>query len=365
MAGSLRTGVVCALFAVSVLVAACTGGRHATPQDVLVSLTEEVIVPRFQAVSDAMNGLRTALHTLCATPSPTTLTAARTAWRDARTPWMRSQAMWFGPVMQRRTRSWVDWSPVHEAGIQQMLSERDTIGPEHVREFLPANQRGLGAIEYVLFADDQQVLTQLTQPDSIHCAYVTSLGDVIAAEMAGVLADWTGTNADGNAYAAYFNGTGRSALVDQAAVDEVVRTSVFLTRSITDMQLGKALGADSGQPEPAAIPGGAGHNVVADLWNQVAGMQDVYVGAEAGFGLSDLVRGVSKETDTRVVAGFEEALAAIDKLEEPLRDKVLNDPELAWQAHARLKELQRVLNTEVVSLLGVSVGFADTDGDSG
>lgn len=29
-----------------------------------------------------------------------------------------------------------------------------------------------------------------------------------------------------------------------------------------------------------------------------------------------------------------------------------------------VKELQRVLNTEVVSLLGVSVGFSDTDGDS-
>ena len=179
--------------------------------------------------------------------------------------------------------------------------------------------------------------------------------------------DWTGDSGAGSGYAAYLNGTGSVSLLDQQAVDEAVRTSVFLTRSIADMKLGKALGADGVKPDPAAIPGGDGHNAVADLRNQVLGMQDVYLGGEADstLGVSALVRGVSEDADERMRGHFANALAAVDGLREPLQSTVMEDPDPARLAHQRLRELQVALNTEVVSLLGVTVGFSDTDGDAG
>ena len=96
-------------------------------------------------------------------------------------------------------------------------------------------------------------------------------------------------------------------------------------------------------------------------------MQDVYLGAEhdTGLGVSDLVRGVSEEADDRMRDHFSAMLAAIDDLREPLQSSVLDNPEPVRLAHQRFQELQRALNTEVVSLLGVTVGFADTDGDAG
>ncbi len=337
---------------------ACAAESPPSRQDVLVSLTDLVIVPRFQSVADEMNGLKDALHTLCAGPSPATLDGAGA-------PWMRAPAMWLGPAMERRSRSLVDWSPIDPERIEAMLADRDAVMAADVREFLASTQRGLGAIEYVIFGDDGAVLAALGQPDGIRCQYLAALGDVAAAETDGVLADWTGANPDGKAYAGYFNGTAAHSLLDKAAVDELVRTSVFLTRSITDLRLGQALGANNGPPEPAAIPGGAGQNAVADLRNQAPGMQDVYLGSGPGYGLSALVRGVSPDADDRTIAGFKAALAAIDQLEEPLPATIVDNPEPARMAHERLQHFQRALNTEVVSLLGVSVGFADTDGDSG
>ena len=62
---------------------------------------------------------------------------------------------------------------------------------------------------------------------------------------------------------------------------------------------------------------------------------------------------------------FENALEAIGQLEEPLHANMAQNPAAAQAAHARLTELKRALNTEVVSLLDISVGFADTDGDGG
>ena len=346
---------------------ACSQEPPPSRQDVLVNLTEEVIVPRFQAVSEEMGATRDALHGLCIEPTSANLHASRTQWRQARAAWMRSQSMWFGPVMDRRSRTLVDWSPVDPERIEVTLGKRDSVSARDVREFFGATQRGLGAIEYVIFGDDSEVLASLQDPTGIRCQYLTALGDVVAREMTDVLLEWTGDGTSCGGYANYFNGIASIALVEQQAVDEIVRTSVFLTRSIADMRLGKALGSDGGIPDPSAIPGGKGNNAVADLHNQVIGMQEMYLGGntEGALGVDDLVRGVSAEANVRMLDHFTATLAAIDQLQEPLQSTVADNPEPALAALQQVQELQRALNTEVVSLLGVTVGFADTDGDGG
>ena len=342
-----------------------SGAAAPSKQEVIASLTDGLILPRFRSVAEEMSNARAALHALCSDPSPDTLADARTSWREARAEWLRSQAIWFGPVMDRRSRSLVDWAPVDPERIEKSVSKRESVTANDVREFLGATQRGMGAVEYVVFGDDTEVLASLGERRGIRCQYLTALGDVAAEETAAVVADWAGEGTDSDGYAGYFKGTAKVALVDQQAVDEVVRTSVFITRSISDMRLGKALGATDGHPDPSAIPGGAGNNAVSDLRNQVLGMRDTYQGANDTLGISDLVRGVSADADERMRGHFEQALAAVDGLQEPLRETIAQDPGPAQLAYQRMQELQRALNTEVVSLLGVTVGFSDSDGDGG
>lgn len=359
--------ILLSLLVLALLATACASAAPPSRQDVLASLADDLIVPRFQAVATESGQLRDALHSLCAQPNADTLDGARTAWREARSPWMRSQAIWFGPAMDRRSRILVDWSPIDPERIEATLVKRESISASDVREFLGSTQRGFGAIEHVIFGRDAAVLESLADPGGIRCQYLTALGDVVADETSGILADWTGDGSESGGYAGYFKGTAGVALVDQQAVDEVVRTSVFITRSINDMRLGKALGADGVDADPSAIPGGEGHHAVADLRNQVLGMQDTYLGpgTDGALGISALVQGVSREANDRMRGHFTAALGAIDGLREPLQSTVVSDPEPARLAHQRIRELQRALNTEVVSLLGVTVGFADTDGDGG
>ena len=338
-----------------------------TRQEVLVRATDDLIVPRFRDVAQKMSALKDSLHALCDSPSQERLDAAKDAWRQARVPWMRSQAMWFGPAMDRRSRSYVDWAPIEPERIENMLEKRDSVDALYLREFLASTQRGLGSVEYVLFAGDDAVLEGLAEPSSIRCQYLVALGDLVAEEMEGALADWTGENAEGTAYAAYFNGTADDSLIGKSALNELVRTSVFMSRTITDMRLGKALGVDGFHADPTALLGGNGHSIVADMRNQVLGMRDVYLGGEAdsGYGVSALARGLSEDTDERMRSAFESALQAIDALEEPLRETIQSDPQPALEAHAALKHMQLTLSTDIVSLLDITVGFADTDGDGG
>ena len=351
------------LSALVVLAIAC--GAGGTGEDaVLISLTDSIIVPGYEAVSQEAGDLREALDGLCALPSDTALAEARQAWRDVRAPWMRSEATWLGPVMERRSVSVMDWPEIRPERIEAMLAGSPATTEDDVRHTLASTQRGLGAIEYLLFDPDAMEL--LSSPSSARCDYLIAMGRVVESESRALAEAWTAGDGSSPAYGDFLTGRADISLLAGEAVAEVVRTQVFLTRTIVDMRLASALGLRGGGTDPAAIPGGMGRNALSDLRNEILGMRDVYIGPDGddGLGISDLVLELSTETDERMRGHFESSLAAIDAVGMPLRPAIDEQPERVRAVYDRLLDLQRTLSTEVVSLLGVSVGFGDTDGDS-
>ena len=332
--------------------------------DVLISLTDAVIVPGYEATATASSELRETLEGLCASPTDGSLSTAQQAWRDARAVLMRSEATWFGPFTDRRSEGLMAWPQTDPERIEAMLVNNPATTEDDVRNGLASTQRGLGAIEYLLFAPDAMDL--LSDSSAGRCGYLVALGLVIETEANAILETWT-EGEDGDVpYSGYFTGRASSSLITGQAVAELVRTQVFLIRTLVDVRLAVALGLREGGPDLSAIPGGNAFNVLDDLRNEVLGLQDMYVGADGddGFGISDIVKRLSTETDERMRDYFEESLEAIDAVEGPLRVAVSERPEQVEDVYDSLAELQRTLSTEVVSLLGVSVGFSDTDGDS-
>ena len=353
----------CFIGVLAALAMAC-GSNAPDEEKVLISLTDSIIVPGYEAVAEATSELRRSLDSLCAAPSLSLWVDARQAWRDARTPWMRSEATWFGPVMDRRSMRLVDWPLVEPERVEAMLIDNPAVTGVDVRDRLASTQRGLGAIEYVLFREDS--LESLQDPSSTRCDYLTALGEVVESETGAIAADWAVKRSTGAAYKDFFTGRSDSSLDTDQAVAELVRTQVFLIRTVVDMRLAGAMGLRDAKPDLLALPGGDGENALSDLRNEILGMRDMYFGHEesGGPGISDIVLGLSSETDERMRERFTSALAAIDAVEPPLRAAIAERPEQVQAVYDRLSELQRTLSTEVVSLLGVSVGFSDTDGDS-
>ena len=349
---------VCLLFGALVAVSAACGPSGPDEGEVLTSITDEVIVPGYEELAAEAASLSGALAALCSAPSDAALGNAHGAWRGAREAWARSEASGLGPVLDRRSTGVIAWAVTEPERIDALLASGSAITPDFVRNNISSTQRGLGGIEYVLFADDAP---QLLAADPARCAYLTSAGEVIADEAAALFDDWTAGG--GSPYREYFTGQSSISLVSTQAVAEVVRTQVFLIRTIVDMRLAGALGL-RGDADPTAIPGGAGRNALADLRNQVLGMRDVYEGVGEGQGVSALVVPLSEDADARVRAGFEASLAAIDAVDGPLREAAAESSPEAVAVYEALMALQDTLATEVVSLLGVSVGFSDADGDS-
>ncbi len=354
---------------VGVLIAlaiACNQGDDTTPseEEVLISLTDLIIVPGYESVAAETGELRAALDTLCTNPSDDALAAAQQAWRDTRAPWMRSEATWMGPVMDRRSLGIMDWPLVEPERIENMLENTPATTADDIRYTLSSTQRGMGAIEYLVFADDAP--DALSESGSIRCDFLASLGEVVDVEAAAVTEEWTTGIERETAYKDFFTDRGTTSLLTGQAVAELVRTQVFLIRTIVDMRLAAAMGLRPDGPDLELLPGGKGEHALDDLHNQILGMRDMYVGhdSEGGYGISHIVRELSVETDDRMKQNFDDALAAIDDVDVPLRRALTERPEQVREVYDRLSDLQRTLSTEVVSLLGVSVGFSDTDGDS-
>ena len=329
--------------------------------EVLESLTAQVILPGYGATVSALAQMEQSVDAMCADPTQAGLDAARQDWRAARQAWLRTESYRFGPAMDRRSVSLLDWWPIEADKADALLDDEEEVTEERVLEYLPATQRGLNVLEHLLFGPGSAALADGSGAEG-RCPYLRSLASVARNEADGILAEWQGTEA-GRGYAAYFDGTGSLALLDSEAEAEVVRSLVFQVRAIANMRLGAALGID-GEADTSAIPGGDADNTREDLLSQLDSIEAMYRGAEGGLGLSARVASVSEETDARMLAAIDSTIAAASSLDGSIIAQLEADPGQVRMVYDSMKELQRVLNTEIVSLLGVSVGFSDTDGDS-
>ena len=207
------------LAALALMSAAC-GSRGPSDAGVLISLADEVAVPAFQAVAEDMARLDEATQSVCQNPDDVSVEATRQAWHDARASWMASEAMWFGPVMERRSRSLLDWSPTDVDGIEELLAQGRALTATDIREALASNQRGFGAMEYVLF--EKEMTASLERP-SPRCAFLSALTSAARQEADAILSAWVEGDG-GPPYRDYLTGRSGVALLASEGVAEVVRT---------------------------------------------------------------------------------------------------------------------------------------------
>ena len=347
---------VAALVIVGAVCAAAVGCGAGTPDrgDVLGDLADEVIVPAYERLAASTEALAGATAELCSTLDPDDWAAARRALGEARADWSYSEAMWVGPVMERRSWAVIDW-PISPSEIEDLIADTAVeIDYDRLARRIGADQRGLGAVDYLLGPPGPADLDDLADPR--RCAYLAGAAEVAAAEAALLPADWTDDFEGEGPYRAVFvnpDGTG---------LDDVVNDAVFLLEAITDLELGAALGEMGREADPSRIAEGPAGLGAADLADRLEGLRAVLIGPDDAGGLSSLL---GDDLTGRLAARFASAAAAVAAIEPPLLDAVATSPQTVSAARAAIKDLQITIATEVVSRLGVTIGFSDADGDTG
>ena len=343
---------VWAIVVAAALLAACGGGAPSR-SSVLGELADDHIVLAYQQFHSDAVALEDSLSTLCASLDSDSLSDARGALAAVRGSWARTQSVWVGPVMERRSWGLVRW-PVANDEIEELIADTSIeLDYERLSSRIGADQRGLGAVDYLLGYGDE-ALGALGDPR--RCQYLKGVAEVIAEEATLLAADWTQSWEGGDPYRDIFADS------DHGDLDRVVNDTLFLLERITDLELGIALGVMSREADPNAIvegPGGAG---VDDLHQRLIGLQAVLIGlGDDPAGLSPLL---GDDLTQRLVQQFRAAFDAVGAVRPPLRQAVADSPQTVIEARDAIKAIQITVATEVVSRLGVVIGFSDADGDS-
>ena len=97
---------------------------------------------------------------------------------------------------------------------------------------------------------------------------------------------------------------------------------------------------------------------------QLEGIRDALTAGEDE-SLGALIRARSAEVADRIDESLDRAIADLSGLEGPLRTMAEEQPELLQPTYQDVAELRTLFESDVVSLLDITLGFSDTDGDTG
>lgn len=356
-------------------VAAACGDSPPSRQDALGDLADEVIIPAYDSFLASSSSLAEAVSDLCASLASETansdtansdaategaLNSVYDALEASRADWSFSEAMWVGPVIERRSRAVIDWDIDAEQIEARIADTSFALTADNLATRVGADERGLSAVEYVVGSPSapETAIAKLANPR--YCEYLTAATQVVFAEAELLVSDWTTSFEDGPPYRTVLSDP------DGSGVDDIVNGSFNLLRKTSDMELRPAANGDLDAVKEGPL--GLG---VADIADHLAGMRAVLIGTSGAnesstqedgpMGLSELL---GDDITDRLAARLDAADAAVSAITPPLRAAAADNPSSLNQAYEALKELQMTISTEVVSKLGVALGFSDTDGDS-
>lgn len=339
-------------------------------REALRQATEQVILPTYSDLAERTAELSQLLDELALAPERVALSDIRQQYLATRGPLEESQAFGFGPAEELRSAAAIDQQPIDEATIDAELAGTAELTAQRLSS-IGANKRGLHAIEYLLFPEDdpelEAALRDASEPGARRRQFLAAAAALVA-KNAGALRDaWA---ADGGDYGRRFAEPGGPDSISkdvQAGLDTLLNHAVFLSEVVADTKLGKPLGsATGGAIDPSAQESERSGASLSDALGNLRGVRNVYFGSRDGSigpSLSTLVRTKSPATDLRARQALDEAEANLLAVPEPLTVALMDSPELVTAAFEAVKTLKRVLATEVLGSLGASLKFNDNDGD--
>ncbi len=303
------------------LVVAGCGDDPPSRADVVGDVATDVAIPGFESFADAAADVAEQVDATCESTDEESIEETMASIESARRQWLTTQATWTGPVMERRSPAVVDW-PIRASDIDALIerSAPGEITADVIGNNVGADTRGLTAMRWVLEHDDVGELLG----DDRWCDYLRGNAGVIAAEADLIVADWTESWDDGDAFVDRLGDDGEA----DAWMEMLVNDGIFLVHKLTEEP------RDEGDLPPLDAP--------ADRAVQLEGIGEVYDSLEPLLG-DDLAERVDDEIE-----------AAIDAFEAGDLDR---GRELA-------AEVEATLATEVAARLDVTIGFSDADGDS-
>ena len=360
---------------------------------VLASTVSNVIVPGYERFAAKASDLKIALDAFAeaeaSSDEAADPTAVRTAWAEAMLAWQEAELFILGPAAPMaqaggkglRDRIY-SWPIVNPCRVDQE-TVRETWGDSTNLPSLPANVRGLAAIEWLLHApqtnacppqaainaDGTWAAMNAEEVRRKRAFHASMLGLQLAFDANELRDAWQPSkgNFAKELAEAGLTPTYRSA---QEGLNTVSDAMFYLDKEVKDMKLAIPLAlrdcAETVCPDKTENPTSrrSKEHLVA---NTRAFIQLFHGGSDAatGTGFDDLLIavGASSLADT-IALRLDEAIAALEAIEGPLEEAVVSDKAKVQAAYDKLRAVTDLLKTELLSVLDLELPErADGDND--
>lgn len=326
-------------------------------QTVLNSLGNSVITPGLVDLQTAFNALRG--HVKMFTEDSTNvskLLILRDQWLSTAVQFKTVSIFAFGPVDQDIFKTNIA-SPVNVKAVEELLSKNISIDIAIVKD-LPADRKGLGAVEYLIFGENPsnyaEVINSFTEKPQ-KTAYLRLICDDMQKYINNVLLQWSRA---GEGYVDTFIGNDGDGPNSSLAV---LYNAIFLQVSLVRQRMEEALmlKIDDGY-RPDLIEAPYSSKSLELLKAEIGALQPIFTGRPI---TSSDARGINWLLDKAeakkggilvsqaVMRQFDVISAKIDAIKLPLAEVVLSNPTIVKELMTEIDVLKALLEGDVRSNL--------------
>ena len=307
--------------------------------------------------------LRRTAGVFCDTPSAANLDVVQAAWWAARAPWKRTEIFAFGPYKENpwRLGPKIDFWPVRSAAITQILAGSTRIEAEQ----LGAAQKGLPALEYLLYQSDVELLLAFTR-QTRRCDYLKVLTHDLVNRAREMRQAWSPEH--GNYVAALADPSTEGSMFGSVhgALSEVVNRMAFTVENIRAEKLARPLGnADAGTQQPNKTESPFSGRGLEDIKDNLRGIEQLYFGdsTQDQLGLDIYVQDRGKDFGGAMQQRLMAAYVAVDAIPDTLNQAIFTNPHSVTALIETLRGLQQLIQVDIMNALGLTPRFNDNDGD--
>jgi predicted lipoprotein len=335
--------------------------------ELLENVASEIIAPSYAALQRAVDALDAAVDAFAADPTAGTLADAQAALKTARLAWQDASLFQFGPAESVGLRTSLNTYPVDVEQVEANVAEGDVIlGAVDNRDAV-----GLPTLGYLLHGvggtDEEIVAAYTDAPDATdRRAYLRDNVAFVADAVDATAEAWS----SGGDYLDMFLSEANAGVDVGSSLGMMINAFVLhYERFIRDGKIGIPAGVRSaGIPRPTSTEAYYGGYSAELAAASLRAVQRLFLGdasdGTAGTGLDDYLRSLDAEAlATQVTTEFDEAVAAVEALDDPLSEQIERDNAPVLAAFQEMQDTVVLLKADMTSILGVTITFQDNDGD--
>ena len=345
-----------------------TGSATVDRGAMLAHWADNLILPAYRSYGQTLKTLRETTETFNQDPNESSLSALRTAWREAYRAWQWVSMYEIGPTEAASLRNFTNIYPTDAEAIEQNVAD------QNYTFSLPSkyDEQGFPALDYLLYGlaeTDEELLARYTDAESGE-RYRAYLGEVVNRLddlTKQIIAEWEATYRD-----SFVGNTGTSAT---GSFNTLVNDYLFYyENALRAGKVGIPAGWFSSSPLPHTVEGRYAGDISRELLlESIDAVQHFFNGHAIGSEPS--ARGLAAYLDqveaapeveplsARINAQFDEARAVAQQLQPNFGQQITTNNQAMLAAYDALQRNVVLLKVDMFQALNVKVDFADVDND--